>query len=177
MIKNIGLRFMLDTNRINAREDLPYMNQLAQWASDGLILISLSKAAMKEAEHGGNLRRKKKTRTYVYEALDETIDNPDEADDIAFDEDLDATRDTQGLKAKIEKILCPDGEINDNIRNDIRIVYSALNHKCILITNDGASKRQPNGILGNKDKLAAIGLIVMRDEDAVALVERMINER
>ncbi|MCG2759119.1 MAG: hypothetical protein L6263_11905 [Desulfobacteraceae bacterium] len=39
------------------------------------------------------------------------------------------------------------------------------------------SKRQPGGILGNRDKLTALGVQVMRDHEAVEIVKQKIVKR
>jgi hypothetical protein len=54
--------------------------------------------------------------------------------------------------------------------NDVRIVYNALKYRYILITGDGV-------ILRNRDELKVLGLRVVSDEEAVALVEGAIRER
>jgi len=47
-----------------------------------------------------------------------------------------------------------------------------------VITNDGASKTQPGGILGAASRLhREIGVQVMRDFEAEKLVARLIRER
>ena len=78
----------------------------------------------------------------------------------------------------IEKILFPNGAKNTNEKNDIEIVFNAKKYFCILITNDGDSKSQPKGILGNADILKEkIGVEVMTDKEAVELVIKKIKNR
>jgi hypothetical protein len=45
------------------------------------------------------------------------------------------------------------------------------------VTNDGGSRRQFGGILGNRDKLQELGVQVLTDDEAVELVEELIRER
>ena len=45
-------------------------------------------------------------------------------------------------------------------------------------TNDGGSRRQPGGILGNREKLLSqLGIQVLTDEEAVRLIRELIEER
>jgi len=37
--RSVLLEFYIDTNRINARESLPYMNQLEKWHRDDVISL------------------------------------------------------------------------------------------------------------------------------------------
>lgn len=46
-----------------------------------------------------------------------------------------------------------------------------------FLSDDGGSKRQPGGILGNRDKLAALGIQGLRDHEAVELVKQKIIHR
>ena len=50
-------------------------------------------------------------------------------------------------------------------------------HLSDLVTDDGGSKRQPGGILGNRDALGQLGVKVMRDEEAVQYVIRQLLHR
>jgi len=80
---------------------------------------------------------------------------------------------------EIKKILFPTKKaLTKNEENDVIIVLHANQTHSILITNDGGSKRQQNGMLGNKEHLLKeIGVKVMHDSEAVALVEQKIRER
>ena len=64
-----------------------------------------------------------------------------------------------------------------NEENDIHIVFNTKKYGNILITNNGDSRKQPKGIWGNKVTLKALGIEVMRDYEAVSLVEKYINRR
>ena len=46
-----------------------------------------------------------------------------------------------------------------------------------LITEDGESKRQPNGILGKRKKLKELGINVYRTIEAVELIKKRITIR
>jgi hypothetical protein len=80
---------------------------------------------------------------------------------------------------KIRNILFPNkSTFTRNEDNDVLIVLHAKQSHSILVTNDGGSKRQPGGMLGNKDRLwNEIGIKVVRDTEAVDLVEQKILQR
>ena len=72
--------------------------------------------------------------------------------------------------------IFPNGIKDDNHRNDVKIVCDAIKWNAILITNDGGSKKQPGGILGNAHKLKDY-VQVMRDYAAVSFINEKIEER
>ena len=153
-------RFRIDTNCINSRSNLPAMNILERWDEDGVIFMKdISDTAQKEAMAGNDPIRKEKALQFV--------------DNILF-------RDSENNKiiSDIKKILFPAGIKNQNQMNDVLIVFDCTNDSAILITNDGASKSQPGGILGHRAELKKkFGLIIMTDKEAVEFVQDKINER
>lgn len=155
----VYLMFQIDTNRLNSRQNLTHMNKLEQWQENGVIDIDISEVAQQEANCGGNSLRSKKAIGYIFSETRATSD-----DDIS-------------MFNRLEKILYPDGPRNQNERNDIEIVFNAWKYSRILVTDDGASKRQPNGILGNREKLRSLDIRVMRDFEAIDFVEQKIEER
>ena len=56
-------------------------------------------------------------------------------------------------------------------------LFNAHKYERILITDDGGSKRQPGGIIGNREKLSSLGIKILRDHEAVELVRQKIIER
>ena len=56
----VHIVFQIDTNRINARNSLPSMNQIQTWHEAGVILIHMSQVANEEAKAGGDARRSMK---------------------------------------------------------------------------------------------------------------------
>lgn len=158
--RSVGLAFHIDTNRINSRQKLPYMNLLEKWGDNGIIRLEKSEVTFNEAFYGENKKRKNKTMKGFYSRT--YSDTPEEMEIIK----------------NIEKILFPNGAKNTNEKNDIEIVFNAKKYFCILITNDGDSKSQPKGILGNADILKEkIGVEVMTDKEAVELVIKKIKNR
>lgn len=67
----------------------------------------------------------------------------------------------------IEKAIFPEGAKTPNQKNDVDVVFNALKYCGILITRDGASRRQRGGILGAANQLAPHGLRIMTPEEAV----------
>ncbi len=155
----VTLDFLIDTNRINARGNLPHMNQLEKWHENGVIAIEMSDVAQQESTKGGNATRTSKAYSYIFSVT--RISNPSEF----------------AIFKKIEHILFPDGPTKDSEKNDVLIIFKAWQDKSILITNEGKSRRQPGGMLGNRDKLKQLGIDVMTDEEAVTLVVKKIKER
>lgn len=150
--------FHIDTNMINARGKLPAMNQLEQWAEEQLILINMSSTSFTEAQEGNNLSRIKKALSQIFTLTDENI------------------TDSDPMFQKVASALFPDGVKDDNQRNDVVIVCEAIKYNAILVTNDGGSKKQPGGILGNASKLKD-HVQIMRDTEAVDFINSKISRR
>ena len=155
----VYLDFHIDTNRINAKSRLAYMNILERWFEDDLIYLEMSEVAQNEAVKSGSSIRTEKAYTYI------------------ASETLAGTFDECHILKQIKEILFPNGLKSINEKNDVEIVFNAWKYRQILITDDGSSKSQPGGILGNRDKLAALGIQVLRDHEAVKLVKQKVIQR
>jgi hypothetical protein len=136
------------------------MNMLENWASKGVISIDMSQVASKEAQKGSNKKRTDKAREHI---LTHThASTPEE----------------QRKLKRIQEIVFPNGITNENQSNDCEIIFNADKYGCILITNDGASKKQPGGILGNAERLKnELNIRVMSDVEAVEEVIRCVQIR
>lgn len=157
----VHLLFFIDTNRINARKGLPYMNQLEEWHKNGVIDIEMPIEAFQEATIGKNTQRNAKAKSYPRAIVTETMQVKYER---AYQE--------------VENMLFPLGAQSQNQQYDVMIVFNAIYYRAILVTNDGDSRRQPNGILGNREKLTTrFGVQIIRDSEAIALVKEKIRER
>lgn len=78
----------------------------------------------------------------------------------------------------IEGVLFPDGAKDENQKNDVRIVPDAIHYVAILVTQDGGSKSQPGGILGNRDTFAKrFAIRILTPDEVVAFVQEKIGER
>ncbi len=150
--------FHIDTNVINGRGKLPSMNQIEKWASDDVILVNMSGVSFKEALAGNNDARSKKTLAQIFTITD--VDLPE----------------NDPLYQKIENAVFPGGAQTQNQKNDVKVVYEAAKYAAILITNDGGSKTQPGGILGNRAKLRDY-LTIYSDHEAVEFIRQKIKER
>lgn len=158
--RHVRLRFQIDTNRINSRQALENMNQLEAWASNGVIVLDMSERALEEASTGNDTKRRAKAVNHIFSM---TYAN---------------TPDDQARIKRIEGILFPRGATNRNQQTDVEIVFNAGKYCYILVTNDGGSKTQPGGILGNAARLKKeLDIEVMSDVDAVELVKRRIAQR
>lgn len=155
--RNIDVDFVIDTNRINARKSLKMMNHLERWHRDGVVGLVISETARAECSSS---MRAEKASDYIF--TKNKLRAPEEYDRLR----------------KISDILFPGiGAKCKNEENDVLIVFNAGKYGDILLTADGASKRQPGGILGKRTELAALGIRVMTDSEAVAFVEGLIRSR
>ncbi len=155
----VHIAFLVDTNCVNARQKLPSMNQLEKWAENELILLQTAEIAQSEMVVGNNSARIAKAYSFFFTMSE--ITTPQETEKLA----------------QIESVIFPAGASNNNQRNDVEIVFNASKYCRPLITNDGGSKSQPRGILGNKSALATLGIEVLSPEEAVAKVQIEICDR
>lgn len=149
--------FQIDANLINARQKLPEVNQLEKWANEDVILINMSSIARSETLAGNSELRAKKANTHIF-----TVSEP--------------VNEGDPLYKQIELCLFPDGAKNENQKNDVLIVCEASKYQAILVTNDGASKSQPGGILGNRAKFEHL-VRVMSPKEATEFIAVRIQER
>jgi hypothetical protein len=152
--------FQIDTNRINAKQGLENMNTLERWHKNGVIKLEMSEPSLSEACAGNNRERRRKAHCYIFSMSFAEI--PEE----------------KARLQKIEQILFPKGVKDQSQKNDVEIVFNAAKYGQILITNDGGSKTQPGGLLGNAQKLKEeIGVTVVTDEQAIGMVRKDIEIR
>jgi predicted nuclease of predicted toxin-antitoxin system len=150
----------LDTNHINARQNDQYVNQLEEWNRNGVIEIEISYTVDCEARQGkGGEARNAKADDYVWVSTNDSIGGEEQ------------------FRKTIEQILFPDGAYNRNQKNDVEILFTAFRANAILITNDGDSKTQRGGILGNANSLSCLGIKVLSAQKAVNEIKRLIKDR
>ncbi|MDB4304141.1 hypothetical protein N9934_05070 [Desulfosarcina sp.] len=119
------------------------MNELEELASQGLCDLLMPKNAWDEAEAGNNIERKEKTWEYFFI-------EPTHTDNQKF------------WFKEIEKIIFPNGARSQNEINDVWILVTVREMRYPLVTNDGESKSQPGGILGNRERLNKVGVITVQ---------------
>jgi hypothetical protein len=157
--RSVYLGFIIDANRINARQADPHMNRLEVWRDNEVIELMMSESSHQEARAGGDPRRARKASMHIFSMT------------------MASTAIEQEELRGIEKILFPGGAVRPNQRNDVDIVFNAAKYRRILITGDGGSKSQPGGMLGNRAALSSLGVRIMTAEEAVALVQQKIKGR
>jgi hypothetical protein len=118
----VGPSFHLDTNRINARRKLRYMNQLEAWHANDVIELELSAVAQAEIARTKRPEHVRKASRYL--ATETLADTPGERRDLAV----------------IAAILFPEGIRSSADANDVAIVFNAKKYCCILLTADGMSR-------------------------------------
>jgi hypothetical protein len=158
--RDTGLCFQIDTNRINSRQKDKQMNQIEKWNNDGVIFLYLTEPVVREAKKGNSELRKKKVQRIgpKMETLASTAE--------------------EKIMREISMILFNRLPVNENERNDVEIVFNAKKYAGSLITEDGDSKRQPNGILGRRQELKRkLGVNIFRTLEAVNLIEKRIRLR
>jgi len=152
--------FHIDTNLINARQAIEAVNQLETWCETGVILLNMSYINREESMSGNSELRTRKANTYIYTIADEGNEPSHEG----------------SIYRRFESIIFPRGVANQNQHNDIAAMCEASKYNAIFVTNDGASRTQPGGILGNRNKFSDL-LTVLTADEAVAFVKRKIIER
>lgn len=155
--------FHLDANLINARQKLEAVNLLEKWRDDDVICLVMAGAAHAEAQAGAGDNAKTRMRKAASHIF--TINDAGGAkEDDSY--------------TKIKMILWGDGTVNDNQANDVEVVCEAIKWHAILVTNDGGSKSQPGGILGNREELLRqLCVRIYRPEEAVEYIRSKITER
>ncbi len=155
-----SVSFIIDANCVNSKRRLPAINLLEDWAASGLFLPLLTtEVAQREMAEGDDALRRQKAYSLMFTMSE-----------ISFE-------DERRELTEIEQILFPGGAVSSNQSNDAEIVFNAGKYSRILVTMDGASKSQPGGILGNRERLRALGITVMSPEEAVELVQEEIKFR
>jgi len=121
----------------------------------------MSHIAVDEAKKVSYVPRLKKVSRQIY-----TIDENEELGTTSIPE----------FYEEVKNTLFPGGTKDQNEENDVLIVCDALKFNAHLITQDGGSKKQPGGILGNREKLRH-RIRIFRPCEAVSYVKLKIKER
>lgn len=150
--------YQLDANRINALQKDSRVNQLEKWHKSGVIFLEMSRVAYDEAGNG-SIARGMKADEYTWISANDSLGGEKQ------------------IRHSIEQILFPGGAKNENEQNDVLILFAALRSGATLVTEDGQSRTQPKGILGNAECLAKLGVRVLRTQTAIEEVELLLAER
>jgi hypothetical protein len=142
--------FLLDANAVNARQSDVALNELEQMAQAGLVELEYTQVTFDEASHGHETRAEK-AASFTWTGVVEDSGFP-----------------AHWHKA-IEHAVFPRGAQSRSEKNDITALVTAKLTGAVFATSDGASKRQPRGILGSKHELAALGVTVVTPAEALAL--------
>jgi hypothetical protein len=153
-----GAKVMLDANTINARQADADLNQIEAWRASGAILQLMAEPAYEEARAGGDSKRESKADKQLL-----GISHHDSTE--------------QHIWNAIESAVFPGGATSAGERNDVEIVFQAAAWGYVLVTNDGASRRQPRGILGARDDLATLGVTVMKPREFVIATRERLAKR
>lgn len=145
------MRFLLDANLINARQEDATVNELERLGEQGRANLEFAEVAYKEASKGSD-KRACKADKYTWSG---------------------ATKQFGGesfWREAISEAIFSALVLTVNQRNDVENLLVAKLTNAIFVTRDGASRRQPRGILGSREQLKELGIQVMSPEEAVSLV-------
>jgi len=153
-----GLSFQLDSNRVNARGGLASVSELEEWKKRGVIGLEWSSPVYEElARDAPDGARWKKACGRLVAKPAITLES--ERRDLA----------------EIEALVFPGGPRDENERADALALFAAKKYCAIFVTNDGAGGKK-RGILTSRQRLADVGVQVVTDEEAVALVRRALGD-
>jgi len=150
MISN-GPLFLLDANACNALQSIGELNQLERLALAGKIDLMYTETTWDEARFG-SLTRNKKVSNFFF---------------VGLSEDVEHSQLQQPWRDEIGRVVFPRGIKTDNERRDVEALLTVRMTDGYFVTNDGASKNQPRGILGCKSQLSALGIKVLNFTDAL----------
>jgi hypothetical protein len=145
--------FHLDTNRINSNGKLPYINKLEKYATLDIIELEWS------------------LPIYDYELTAQR--HFDKASGRLVAHPAIRTPEEEKRLRQIEQILFPGGPRNRNERIDALALFTAKKYHAIFITDDGSGGKL-RGILTHRQELGEIGVDVMTDAEALALIEEKL---
>jgi len=153
-----GLKFVIDTCLVNTKAKNSHMNAFEKWERDGIITAYSTKGLWEETR-GTPFYKKATGRSSLHAKSCDESEN-------------------ERLRQRIQEIVFPQGTKSPNDRVDVEAIRVSKVWGAIFVTNDGASRRQPGGILGARDRLhQEIGVQIMRAQEAAELIKRRIVGR
>lgn len=133
------------------------MSELEEWSRRGVIGLEWSEPIYDElsrdALHG---RRWQKIRGTL--VAHPRITNPNEIKQLA----------------EIKRVVFARGPLNPSEQNDALALFTARKYRAFFVPHDGAGGK-PRGILTHRNELAALGVHVLTDEEAVAMVRDTLS--
>jgi rRNA-processing protein FCF1 len=122
-------QIFIDANRINALQRDPDMNQLEEWAKNGVIAMRLPDTALEEVEKAGSKQRAKTFGILIRCALITTDDE-------------------QATLTKIETIIAEGKQqLSETDKKDAKIVFTAWKYfRAVVVTADGWLLRKAKAI-------------------------------
>ena len=151
------MRFLLDANLINARQQDPAVNELERLREQGRADLEFTEMAYMEAATGSD-KRACKAAEYTWSGATNQFGQ----------EDI--------WREAIAKAVFPGQTLTANQQNDVENLLIAKLTNAIFVTRDGASRKQPRGILGSRTSLEELGIRVARPEEALALAHVALRE-
>jgi hypothetical protein len=145
-------QIFVDTNRINALQRDADMNQLEEWAKNGVIEMRLPDTALEEIEAAGSKQRAKTRGMLVWCQLSTT------------DEE-------RAMLKKIETILAKGKQqLSENDKKDATIVFTTWKYSAALVTAD-------DWLLRKAKEIQAIGVQIMSAAELVNVLRLQIESR
>jgi len=148
---HIPVLYLLDANACNSLQRIGQLNELERMADAGLIDLLYTETTWDEAQFG-SMQRRCKVSDFSFVGLSNDAEN---------------RRLQRPWREAIEQIVFPTGAKNDNERRDVETLLTVKTSGGVFVTNDGASRTQPGGILGHKVQLARLGIEVLNFTEAL----------
>lgn len=143
--------FLLDANLINARQEDTAVNELERLCEQGHADLEFAEIAYMEASKGSD-KRACKAAEYTWSGATKQFESKN------------------FWREAISEAVFPGQTLTVNQRNDVENLLVAKLTNAIFVSRDGASRRQPRGILGSREQLKKLGVQVVSPEEAVSLV-------
>ncbi len=128
------------------------MNELENFFQKGNIELEFTESAYNEASKGSD-QRADKAAEYTWCGATNQFGGEDY------------------WRKVIAQAVFPGQGLTSNQKNDVENLLVAKLTDAIFITRDGASRRQPRGILGSRTQLEELGIKVMNPEEALNLAQ------
>lgn len=133
------------------------MSELEEWSRRGVIGLEWSEPIYDELSRDAPDGRHWRKSCGILVAHPSTT-NPNEIQQLA----------------EIERVVFPGGSRDKRERIDALAIFTAWKYRAIFVTDDGSGGKA-RGILTHKKDLASLGVQVVTDEEAVAIVRGTLS--